>query len=249
MLETSLEACQDNDKIKCNAARTIGSILKLITKENLETVVWMNLFEKSIDHLNQNLLKCANVKVKWNCCYAIGSLMKNSIFFEDRYRHKWQHVIFPSLCQTIKNSENFKVRINATVSVTAPRTRFEFGSYFIEVWSTLLYALEQSNHLQDFNEYKHRDNLQEQLCASISHLINLMKHEDAIAMKNELFPLMDITKQNWNRVLNRLVPENSASIISASAKLTELELSAKNSEQKNAISIVNCCFKPIELEI
>lgn len=94
-----------------------------------------------------------------------------------------------------------------------------------------------------------RDNLQEILCASISHLINLMFLEDAILMKNELFPLIDITKQNWNRVLNRLVPEKSASIINASAKLSEMESQAKNSEQKHAINIMNSCFKPIEYEI
>lgn len=156
MLQTSLGACQDNDKIKCNAARTVGNILKLLNKDMLENQTWLSLFEKSINQLNQNLLNCVNVKVKWNCCYAFGSLMKNSLFFEDRFRHKWQDIVFPSLCNTIKSSANFKVRIHATTSVTSPQKRVEFGGFFIEVWSTLLYALEQSNHLMDFNEYKHR---------------------------------------------------------------------------------------------
>ena len=117
----------------------------------------------------------------------------------------------------------------------------------MDVWSLLLEALEQSNHLIDFNEYKHRDSLQEQICFSIAHLINLMLIEDTLAMKNELFPLIDITKQNWERVLNRLLPEKSATLLSATRKLKEWDQSnAKSPEQKNALRILFACFHPVE---
>lgn len=246
MLEVNIECSQQNDKIKVNAVRTIGNILKLLTRENMENPAWVQMFEKSVKSLNQNLLNCGNVKVKWNCCYAFGSLMKNALFFEEKFRNKWQMIVFPSLCEIIRTSANFKVRIHATCSVTSPQNRSEFGVYFMNIWCTLLMALEQSNHLIDFNEYKHRDSLQEQLCTSLSHLINLMQPEDSIAMKNELVPLIDITKQNWNRVLNRLLPEKSLTILTACAKLNEMEKNTQVSEQRNALNLLNSCFKPIE---
>lgn len=199
--------------------------------------------------LQQCLLTGNNVKVKWNVCYALGCMMKNLIVYDERLKPKWQDLVFPALCSIIKTSSNFKVRINAAISITTPAERQHYGQYFMDIWSLLLLALEQSNHLIDFNEYKHRDSLQEQICFSISHLINLMLMEDTVAMKNELFPLIDITKQNWERVLNRLLPEKSATLISATGKLKEwLQNKPKSPEQKNALQIMFSCFHPVETD-
>lgn len=247
ILSVSLEASTDNDKVKCNAVRTIGHILKLLKQSHLENQAWINLFEKSVKVLQESLLTGNNVKTKWNVCYALGCMMKNSIIYDERLKQKWQDLVFPALSTIIKTSSNFKVRINAAVSITIPDQRTHYGQYFMDVWSLLLLALEQSNHLIDFNEYKHRDGLQEQICFSIAHLINLMLIEDSPAMKNELFPLIDITKQNWERVLNRLLPEKSAILISATGKLKEWhETKPKNQEQKNALQIMYSCFHPME---
>jgi peptidyl-tRNA hydrolase len=73
-----------------------------------------------------------------------------------------------------------------------------------------------------------------------------MRPDDIVAMKNELYPLMDITKQNWNRVFNRWLPECQDKILSACANLTALSKKCKSAEQKNAIEIFVSCFKPLE---
>ena len=241
--ETSLEATTDNDRVKVNAVRTIGNLMTLLTREQIKKESWLKLFEKSVQNLHNLLLNCGNVKVKWNVCYSLSSLMKNSIFFEPGFKFKWQELVFPALCDIIRTSPNFKVRINACAAFTIP-SREKFSGYFFDVWSCLVLALEQSNNLTDFNEYKHRDTLQDQLCSSICHIINVSTVDDVVQMKNVVFPLIDITKQNWNRVYNRWLPECQGKIFTGVASLKSLN--CKTSEQKNSVEILVSCFQPIE---
>lgn len=243
ILETSLEATADNDRVKVNAVRTIGNLITLLTREQLNDQSWLKLFEESIQCLHNLLLNCGNVKVKWNVCYSFASLMKTSLFFEPSLKFMWQELVFTSLCSIIRTSPNFKVRINACVAFTIP-SRENFGGYFIDIWSCLLAALEQSNNLTDFNEYKHRDTLQDQLCSSICHVISVATAEDVVQMKNEVFPLIDITKQNWNRVFNRLLPECQGKILATSESLKTI--TCKSTEQKNSVDILMSCFQPVE---
>lgn len=241
--ETSLEATNDNDRVKVNAVRIIGNLMTLLTRQHVQEESWLKLFEKSVQSLHNLLLNCGNVKVKWNVCYSFSSLMKNSIFFEPAFKFKWQELVFPALCDIIRTSPNFKVRINACAAFTIP-SRENFAGYFIDIWSCLLIALEQSNNLTDFNEYKHRDTFQDQLCGSICHIIDVSTTDDVVQMKNVVFPLIDITKQNWNRVFNRWLPESQGKIFTAVASLKNLN--CKASEQKNSVEILVSCFQPIE---
>lgn len=243
IFEISLEATSDNDRVKVNAVRTIGNLMTLLKVEHLSDPSWLKLFEKSVQSLHQLLLNCANVKVKWNVCYSFSLLMRNSIFFRTNLAFKWQELVFPALCSIIEVSPNFKVRINACAAFTIP-SRENFGGHFIKVWSCLLAALEQSNNLTDFNEYKHRDTLQDQLCLSICHVISIATADDLVQMKNEVFPLIDITKQNWNRVWNRWLPECQGKIITASNNLRSI--TCRTSEQKNSVEILISCFLPVE---
>lgn len=243
ILETCLDATSDNDRVKVNAVRTIGNLMTLLTKKHLNEPSWMKLFEDSIQSLHNLLLNCGNVKVKWNVCYSFSTFMKNSVFFESGFKFKWQTLVYPSLCNVIRTSPNFKVRINACVAFTIPN-RANFAAHFVDIWSCLLVALEQSNNLIDFNEYKHRDTLQDQLCSSMCHIINIATAEDVVQMKNEVFPLIDITKQNWNRVFNRWLPEGQGKILTAAESLKSI--ACKTSEQKNSVEILVSCFQPIE---
>lgn len=243
IFETSLEGTNDNDRVKMNAVRIIGNLFTLLTREHLADNSWLKLFQDSVQSLHSLLLNCGNVKVKWNVCYSFASLMKNSTLFTPGLKLKWQNLVFPALCSTIRTSPNFKVRINACIAFTIPN-RENFGGFFIEIWCCLLAALEQSNNLTDFNEYKHRDTLQDQLCSSICHILTIATSDDVIPMKNEVFPLIDITKQNWNRVFNRWLPECQGKILTAAESLKNIP--CKSSEHKNSVEILVSCFKPLD---
>ncbi|XP_053684923.1 HEAT repeat-containing protein 6 [Sabethes cyaneus] len=242
ILQSAIAAANDNDKVRCNTVRTIGNVLRILQLEPLSHAVWIQLCQKAVEKLMQNILATNNVKVKWNACYAIGNMMRNELMFTEGQRINWQNQIFPALCQVAINSNNFKVRINSVSALSVIQSRSYYGGYFIQIWSSLLKALEQSDNLIDYNEYKHRDNLQEQLCLSLSHFLGLAVREDLVAMGTELLPLCDTVRQNWDRVLNRILPEKSARLIESSVKLKSLEQSLQSIEARKAYGLIVKCF-------
>lgn len=74
-----------------------------------------------------------------------------------------QSTIFPVLCNLVHNFRNFKVRINAALALGVPEHRALYGQHFGAVWTALLAGLDNSEHMADFNEYKHRDALLDQV--------------------------------------------------------------------------------------
>lgn len=76
-----------------------------------------------------------------------------------------QEFVFNTLGELVVNFKNFKVRINAALALAAPLSREHYGNFYFATWTALLKALENSETIEDFNEYKHRDNLVEQVKA------------------------------------------------------------------------------------
>ncbi|XP_050093715.1 HEAT repeat-containing protein 6 [Anopheles aquasalis] len=214
ILEAALESARDNDKVRSNAVRTMGNVLRLLRPHHFEPAAgsWTVLAQSAIDQLVQNVTAggAVNVKVKWNACYALGNMQRNEAFFTGAAASQiaWQKRVFPALCEVVVNSPNFKVRINAAQALAVVERRSHYGgTYFHTIWTALLQALEQSDNLQDYNEYKRRDTLQEQLCLSLAHCLRLATREDIGPMAAILLPLYDVVRQNWVRVINRILPE------------------------------------------
>lgn len=159
--------CKDSDKVRTNASRILGNLLRLITDEHLRIVKWQTICMEAITRLIQQAQlpdSGANMKVKWNACYAIGNFMKNPIVFKCNCSgFNWQTLVFNALCDIIVKCSNFKVRINGVAALAVPVERSHYGHYFIQIWTAMLAALQQSNHLTDFNEYNHRDKLLDQV--------------------------------------------------------------------------------------
>lgn len=59
--------------------------------------------------------------------------------------------------------KNFKVRINAALALSSMVKRIHYGEFYFATWRALLKALETSENMEDFTEYKHRDNLVDQV--------------------------------------------------------------------------------------
>uniref|UniRef100_A0AAG5D991 HEAT repeat-containing protein 6 n=1 Tax=Anopheles atroparvus TaxID=41427 RepID=A0AAG5D991_ANOAO len=218
ILETAMEAAKDNDKVRSNAVRTIGNVLHLLRTHQLEQPAWSSLWQEAIDRLVQNVSNASGVtvKVKWNACYALGSMMKNeaSYLTPAGAGARWQQCVFPALCEAVVHSPNFKVRINAAQALSVVSSRAHYGvTFFYSIWAALLQALEQSDNLVDYLEYKRRDTLQEQLCLSLAHFLRLATREDIAPMAAALLPLYDAVRGNWMRVVNRILPEKSVALM------------------------------------
>jgi len=74
-----------------------------------------------------------------------------------------QATVFPALCNLVEKFRNFKVRINAALALAVPQTRAMYGNHFLACWTALLTGIDNSEYMVDFNEYKHRDGLLDQV--------------------------------------------------------------------------------------
>uniref|UniRef100_A0A182RSQ4 HEAT repeat-containing protein 6 n=1 Tax=Anopheles funestus TaxID=62324 RepID=A0A182RSQ4_ANOFN len=239
ILELALESANDNDKVRSNAVRTIGNVLHLLRPGQLEQPTWSPLYQDAIERLIQNVTvsSTVNVKVKWNACYALGNMMKNETFFlSGAGAGTWERRVFPALCETVVSSPNFKVRINAAQALSIIGRREHYGGFFHQIWLALLQALEQSDNLVDYNEYKRRDSLQEQLCLSLAHLLRFATKEDVVPMASVLLPLYDAVRGNWVRVISRILPEKSAALLESYRVLLELRKSIKGDGESIPVS-------------
>lgn len=72
---------------------------------------------------------------------------------------------------------NFKVRINAAMSLAIPRERANYGNDYSALWESLTKALVVSEVTNDFTEYRYLDNLIEQV-----NLTDLMNRFDYLVM-------------------------------------------------------------------
>lgn len=70
--------------------------------------------------------------------------------------------------------------------------------------------------------------------------------DDLVDLENNLLQHLDSNKENWIRVINRMVPEKAASLLEANLYLKELcSMATLTNEQKNAAKILENCFVSI----
>lgn len=250
-LERFFVAClqtDDQEKVRCNIMRCLGNLVRLLTAEHMREVKWRKLAMQSVEAVVDNAINFKAVKVKWNACYSLGLMMRNEEMFAYAGDSDldWAGLVYPTLCRLMVANPNFKVRTTAVIAVAVPKERKKFGAHFEAIWDALIRALEQAGNLIDFNEYKHRDNLMDQLCTSMSHLIMVCEERDLVAMMGPVISLFDVTKQNWSRVINRILPEQGSCLISAANKLKDLVNNAAklSPEAREAAALLASCFAP-----
>ena len=74
-----------------------------------------------------------------------------------------QSKVFSNLTALTQECKNLKVRINAAVALRAPANRTQYGDYYVPIWRGIMAAMENAANVDDFTEYKHKDNLIEQV--------------------------------------------------------------------------------------
>lgn len=94
------------------------------------------------------------------------------IVHESVLAYWFQRDLMITLCGVVKDCKNFKVRINAALALGSPAERSHYGDcrLFAFVWESLVIALETSEDITDFAEFKYRNNLNNQ----VHNLIDLL---------------------------------------------------------------------------
>ncbi|XP_046965630.1 HEAT repeat-containing protein 6 isoform X1 [Vanessa cardui] len=242
LLEVSVQCANDNDKVKMSATRGLGNLLRLIKNENLQRHTQLkSLCEKAIEKLLECAIKVTNMKVRWNACYALGNAMKNENLFT--CFNGWQSKVFPSLCTLSKDCKNLKVRINAAVALRAPALRAQYGEHYTPIWRGVMAAMENAANDDDFTEYKHKDNLIEQLCVTLAHLCCLLKPSDLTDILDPLVFHFDCAKSLYIQLYNKLPPENASCLkILQAAKYVTMDLTPENETQMQSLGMLQDIF-------
>lgn len=261
-LESFFVAClataeNDHEKVRSNIMRCLGNLVRLLSGRQMREGQrrWHELAMQSVEAVVRNALHFKVVKVKWNACYSMGLMMRNEHMYREVMMSMesgagggcdWLERVLTALCGLIEGSANFKVRTAAVIAVAVPRERRWYGGHFEGVWRVLVGALEQAGNLIDFNEYKHRDALLDQLCTSIAHCVLLAEERDWAGMRGAVVPLFEVVKGNWFRVVNRILPEQGAYLISAASRLREMVEGERRltGEVREAVKVLSECFKP-----
>ncbi|XP_063396144.1 HEAT repeat-containing protein 6-like isoform X1 [Mytilus trossulus] len=191
LFTTATHACQDNDKVKSNAVRALGNIMRYLPTRSLAKIPFRTAVEDGVKALVKNISSGA-MKVRWNACYAVSNLFRNSLL--NHGNSPWIKDILITLCSVVTDCKNFKVRINAALALGSPAERCHYGNQdlYLHVWESLIKGLKTAEDITDFAEYRYRDSLNDHICSAILHIILLTTQEDLTTL-SDLLTKEDIT--------------------------------------------------------
>ncbi|KZC08576.1 HEAT repeat-containing protein 6, partial [Dufourea novaeangliae] len=233
LYQVSIKACKDNDKVKCNAVRALGSILYLCPNKHILNDTLSGL---------EALINCAisghDMKVRWNACRALGLVLSNNP--DNILSPSWRDLVFPALCNLICHSPNFKVRSNAAWALCACNS---YGKYTASLWKSIILAFENSQHVPSYIEYPHRDALVQQLCLALSHVAACTNVSDLQNVWSEVGDHVDDTFNYMKQFQETIVPEKISDLIKAKSQLEKYVKSAPSLEDQKIAQTLASIFE------
>nr|XP_033778357.1 HEAT repeat-containing protein 6 isoform X2 [Geotrypetes seraphini] len=178
MLRSATEASRDKDKVKSNAVRALGNLLHFLQPHHMINPRFSESIEESIQALISTVQGDATMKVRWNACYALGNMFKNSSL--PLGTTPWSVQAYKALTTVVKSCKNFKVRIKSAMALSIPIKREYYGSeaQYSEIWDALVLALHNSEDTEDFLEFRYCASLRTQICEALIHLLSLATSAD-----------------------------------------------------------------------
>ncbi|KAK9076613.1 hypothetical protein SSX86_004947 [Deinandra increscens subsp. villosa] len=184
LIDCSLRLTRDGDKIKANAVRALGNLSRFVpcssqdVNDNPATSFLQLTWEDSswLERMVQAFLSCVttgNVKVQWNVCHALSNLFLNeTLKLQDT---DWAPSVFSILLLLLRDSSNFKIRIQAAAALAAPPTILDYGKSYSDVVKGVQHTLENLGSDQMFapSSFKYRVALEKQLTSTMLHVLGL----------------------------------------------------------------------------
>lgn len=136
---------------------------------------------RCLERMVQAFLSCVttgNVKVQWNVCHALSNLFLNeSLKLQDM---DWASSVFSILLLLLRDSSNFKIRIQAAAALAVPATILDYGRSFSDVVQGVEHILENlsSDHISTPSSFKYRVALEKQLTSTMLHVLGLASRSD-----------------------------------------------------------------------
>ncbi|KAM5571444.1 hypothetical protein ABKV19_011838 [Rosa sericea] len=129
-----------------------------------------------LERVVQAFISCVttgNVKVQWNVCHALSNLFLNeTLRLQDM---DWAPSVFSILLLLLRDSSNFKIRIQAAAALAVPASVHDYGESFSDVIQGLEHILENqgSDQIASPSNFKYRVALEKQLTSTMLHVLIL----------------------------------------------------------------------------
>ncbi|KAJ8562353.1 hypothetical protein K7X08_011644 [Anisodus acutangulus] len=136
---------------------------------------------KWLEKMVQAFISCVttgNVKVQWNVCYSLSNLFSNpTLKLENMV---WASSVFSILLLLLRDSSNFKIRIQAAAALSVPATLNDYGRSFFSVVQGVQHVVESlsSDEISSPSNLKYRLALEKQLTSTMLHLLGLTSKTD-----------------------------------------------------------------------
>ncbi|XP_061368423.1 uncharacterized protein LOC133311395 isoform X2 [Gastrolobium bilobum] len=213
--ECALRLTEDGDKVKSNAVRALGYISRIfkcsasrfqdmsvdyldrtteayISSENLMVSQqhWqldsLEDFHR-LERIVQAFISCittGNVKVQWNACHAVGNLFLNeTLSLQDM---DWAPVVFGILLQLLRDSSNYKIRIQAAAALSVPVSVQGYGRSFSDIVQCVVHVMENidQDQISGPSNFKYRVSLQKQLTLTLLHVLRFTSSSNDQLLKD-----------------------------------------------------------------
>ncbi|EEF43498.1 conserved hypothetical protein [Ricinus communis] len=216
LAECAFHLTKDGDKVKSNAVRALGNLSRLIRYTSGKHVICNVVKDISnfnyqtssgdprlLERMVQAFLSCVttgNVKVQWNVCHALSNLFLNeTLRLQDM---DWAPSVFSILLLLLRDSSNFKIRIQAAAALAVPASVLDYGESFSDIVQGLEHVAENlgSDKISTPSSFKYRVALDKQVTSTLLHVVSLASSSDNQLLKDFLVKKAPFLEE-WLKVL------------------------------------------------
>ncbi|CAO3628299.1 unnamed protein product [Cunninghamella blakesleeana] len=191
-ISTATQASLDNDKLRSNAVRAIGSLLRITPRNFLDNRHSIQLVREVISSLAKNI-ETGSLKTRWNACHAASNLLLNPIFpigyieplssssSSLKQQYGWTSTLYNSLIKALTKCNNYKVRINACLALATPKQIHFYGDCMQPIFQAILstwHNCHDPNRSIEYQELKYHEQLKDQLKDAFKHFYDWVPKED-----------------------------------------------------------------------
>ncbi|ORY95566.1 armadillo-type protein, partial [Syncephalastrum racemosum] len=163
ILSAASAAGLDNDKLRSNAVRALGSLLHVSPEDNLLMPRHLRLIKQAMLALMKNI-ETGSLKTRWNACHAASSMLKNPSFPIGQAQFPWTAGLYAALIQSLLHCRNYKVRIHACMALATPTSLDKYGDQYPAVQKAIASAQQACSEEQEgeYQEYRYKEQLEAQ---------------------------------------------------------------------------------------
>ncbi|XWS38093.1 hypothetical protein CRYUN_Cryun19dG0101100 [Craigia yunnanensis] len=165
-----------------------------------------------LERMVQAFISCVttgNVKVQWNVCHALSNLFLNKTI---QLQHMdWAPSVFGILLLLLRDSLNFKIRIQAAAALAVPALALDYGKSFPDIVQGLEHVMENlgSDPVSVPSSFKYRIALEKQLTSTLLHVLSLASATDHQPLKDFLVKKASFL-EDWFKMLYSSLGEATA---------------------------------------